>query len=182
MRSKKESNLVPKGSGKQKNGRGQTDQFICRYCHRLVLAGGQFSGVRSRNHCPYCLHSRHLDMHTAGDRLSACKALMEPVGLTCKRTAGKYGQARGELMLIHRCLGCGKLCINRIAGDDDERRLVEYFESSWRLPAWLRERLAARDIELLGERDAGFVYSRVFGQPQVTRPFRLPADQTKEIH
>jgi hypothetical protein len=31
----------------------------------------------------------------------------------------------GEWALIHRCRRCGRLAANRIAGDDDERRLEE---------------------------------------------------------
>jgi hypothetical protein len=48
--------------------------------------------VRNRNHCPYCLWSRCLDLFRAGDRLSACKAPMQPVGLALKHTRKKYGR------------------------------------------------------------------------------------------
>jgi hypothetical protein len=30
----------------------------------------------------------------------------------------------GEWMLVHRCVECGKLCGNRIAGDDNELALM----------------------------------------------------------
>jgi hypothetical protein len=35
---------------------------------------------------------------------------MEPIGLRFKHD--------GELMIVHRCLSCGKISVNRIAGDD----------------------------------------------------------------
>ncbi len=63
--------------------------------------------------------------------MSACKAIMQPIGLTVKRGRNKYGEGMfGELMLIHRCSECGKLSINRIAADDQTERLMEIFFSS----------------------------------------------------
>lgn len=89
------------------------------------------SGVHHRNHCPYCLSSRHLDLFKAGDRLSACKASMRPVALTLKKTVKKYStQDKGEIMLVHRCEGCGKISINRIAADDSAEVLMDVFERS----------------------------------------------------
>lgn len=35
---------------------------------------------------------------------------MNPIGLTLRND--------GELMIVHRCLSCGKIAPNRIAGDD----------------------------------------------------------------
>jgi hypothetical protein len=70
------------------------------------------------------LHSRHLDLLRAGDRLAACKGSMQPVALTCKRSRKRYGQAAGELMLVHRCCECGKLSLNRIAADDDGEAIL----------------------------------------------------------
>jgi hypothetical protein len=89
-----------------------------------VVADPFFSGVQHRNHCPYCLWSRHLDHEKAGDRLSACKAGMRPIGLTYKRTRKKYGDQRGEMMLVHLCLDCGKVSLNRVAADDDSEMLA----------------------------------------------------------
>jgi DNA-directed RNA polymerase subunit RPC12/RpoP len=99
-------------------------EFQCVHCRQHVTSTWLLSGVRNRNHCPYCLHSRHLDLFHAGDRLAACKGRMQPVGLTLKRTPKKYGDGWGELMLVHRCVECGKLSINRIAADDDNTSLL----------------------------------------------------------
>src|SRR5512137_2268473 len=65
--------------------------FKCVFCHVFVSAEPALSGVQNRNHCPYCLWSRHLDLLRPGDRLAACKEKMKPVGLTFKKTAKKYG-------------------------------------------------------------------------------------------
>jgi len=106
-------------------------EFSCAHCGCLVSAAHSLSGVKNRNHCPYCLWSCHLDLFAAGDRLSACKGPMNPIGLTMKRTRNKYQlEARGELMLIHECTECGSLSINRIAGDDDSESILLVFRDS----------------------------------------------------
>lgn len=68
-------------------------------------------GGRHRNHCPNCLYSKHVDGKMPGDRKSECHSLMEPIGLLTRRN--------GEQVLIHRCLGCGKIDPNRVAADDN---------------------------------------------------------------
>ncbi len=66
-----------------------------------------------------------------GDRLSACKAGMRPVGLALKRVNKKYGSPKaGELMLVHACSECGKVSLNRLAADDDPQAVLETFEAS----------------------------------------------------
>ena len=99
----------------------------------IVSTARLLSGVGNRNHCPYCLHSRHLDWQRAGDRLAACKGSMQPVGLTFKQIRKKYGAAHGELMLVHRCTECGKLSINRIAADDDSETMLVIYQHSLHL-------------------------------------------------
>lgn len=107
--------------------------FKCAHCHSLVSSANFLSGVNNRNHCPYCLWSCHLDLYAAGDRLSACKGQMKPIGLTMKNGRNKYRlEKRGELMLVHECIECGTLSINRIAADDVPSMIVEVFEASLR--------------------------------------------------
>lgn len=82
--------------------------FRCRQCKRLV--GAPPSGGRHRNHCPFCLYSRHVDGRTPGDRASDCGSAMAPVGMATRRN--------GEYVLVHRCLGCAIERVCRIAADD----------------------------------------------------------------
>lgn len=42
---------------------------------------------------------------------------MKPIGLRFKND--------GELMIVHRCLSCGKISPNRIAGDDFTDAILE---------------------------------------------------------
>ncbi len=73
-------------------------------------------GGRHRNHCPYCLHSRHVDGRTPGDRASDCGSRMAPVGV--------FARPNGEQVLVHRCLGCGFERYNRVAADDDAAAIM----------------------------------------------------------
>lgn len=141
-----------------------SDLFLCRKCRLPVHAGTGPQGRQNRNHCPHCLYSRHLDMTKAGDRLSACKGLMKPVGITGKHSLKKYGSLPGELMLVHVCLECGKISINRIACDDDADVIFECFEQSLQMPAGLGSRLEAGGVELLGKDKRELVILRLFGR------------------
>lgn len=139
------------------------EDFKCLHCRRPVSATTALSGVVNRNHCPYCLHSRHLDLYRAGDRLAACKEDMRPIGLSLKRIFKKYGPGRGELMLVHQCTGCGKLSLNRLAADDDVGRVMEIFEASFGLGTSLCTLLAEEGILLLGADDRAGVEQQLFG-------------------
>ncbi len=81
--------------------------FICENCKKFVRF--KAPGTKNRNHCPFCLCSRHLDIRI-GDRKSKCLGLMIPVGKIIKED--------GEEMIIHRCIKCGEVKKNRVAGDD----------------------------------------------------------------
>ncbi len=84
------------------------ESFICRNCGMEVVPTGAAS--EHRNHCPNCLHSRHLDIEP-GDREADCGGLMEPVSVWVRRG--------GEWAIIHRCRQCGWLSSNRVAADDN---------------------------------------------------------------
>lgn len=138
--------------------------FVCSVCHRYVCAAAAFSGVQHRNHCPYCLSSRHLDLYKAGDRLSACKAPMQPVALALKRTLKKYAQpGQGEIMLVHLCQECGKASLNRIAADDDSEAVLGIFESSQTLDVKTWSLLNCSGITLLGVEDRPIVHRQLTG-------------------
>ncbi len=99
--------------------------FICLNCGQRVSI--KAVGTKNRNHCPNCLWSLHVDDKMPGDRKSNCRGLMKPIGLTFKNEGlDKYGHARtGEIMIIHQCVLCGKILNNRIAGDDNPKKILE---------------------------------------------------------
>lgn len=76
--------------------------FTCEHCGREV----EPLGYTSRNHCPYCLWSKHLD-NDPGDRASGCGGLMEPVGAEPDPKKG--------FVIIHRCRQCGAVRRNKAA-------------------------------------------------------------------
>lgn len=137
--------------------------FICDHCHGFIYTGSRLPGVKNRNHCPYCLWSRHLDLYVAGDRLSACKSLMQPVGLTIKHTRKKYGISPGELMLVHLCEVCNNLSINRVAADDIPKTLFAVFEGSFQIDGAIHDSLEYGGIRLLEEADSPLVLRQLFG-------------------
>ncbi|HET8912162.1 MAG TPA: RNHCP domain-containing protein [Ktedonobacteraceae bacterium] len=83
--------------------------FKCRHCRQFI--GPVPSGGSHRNHCPFCLFSRHVDDRVSGDRASICGSSMQPIG--------RFQRSKGEYVVVHRCLGCGFERFNRIAADDD---------------------------------------------------------------
>jgi hypothetical protein len=82
--------------------------FACANCGTPVapLQNGGY-----RNHCPFCLYSRHVDRRP-GDRAASCRGMMEPVGVDYR--AGK------GFLVVHRCLRCGFTRPNRVSDDDIE--------------------------------------------------------------
>lgn len=143
--------------------------FRCAHCGHIVSSAHLLSRVNNRNHCPYCLWSRHLDLYSAGDRLSACKAPMQPLALTAKRSRNKYGRGRGELMLVHLCTDCGDVSLNRIAADDDATTLLEVFEASLALPTRTRVLLLNNGIDVLSSESLPQLQFQLFGNTSCVR-------------
>jgi RNHCP domain-containing protein len=140
--------------------------FRCEHCHVIVSSAHFLSGVNNRNHCPYCLWSCHLDLYASGDRLSACKGQMKPIGLTMKNGRNKYRlDHRGELMLIHQCVECAALSINRIAADDDPSTIIEIFRTSMESP--FHARCVENGIQMLKAQDEDSVYKQLYGGIEV---------------
>jgi len=149
--------------------------FKCEHCRSFVSVT-KFVGTAHRNHCPFCLWSKHIDQKFAGDRKAACLGLMEPVGLTFKEEGkDKYGKIiQGELMVVSRCVLCYKFSINRIAADDEPKAILELFEKSLKiekdLPAGrqgLKKELEKMGIRLLKEEDREEIKVQLFGKEQL---------------
>jgi hypothetical protein len=143
---------------------GREGGFKCVQCKREVPAESFFSHVQNRNHCPWCLWSRHLDLHAAGDRLCACKGAMRPVALTLKQHHKRYSRpGSGELMLVHVCEECGASSINRIAADDRADLVLDVYQASLHLAPVTRQRLSIENIRLLAVGECSLVLARLGG-------------------
>ena len=81
------------------------EAFACGTCGRDVPCGGR----RPRDHCPWCLHSRHVDV-VPGDRASTCGGDLVP------QSAERSAQGKGW-MIVYRCVACGALRRNRVLDD-----------------------------------------------------------------
>jgi RNHCP domain len=152
------NNRFTQGRDRRGQARPTEEMFTCVHCHLYISCSPSVSGVQNRNHCPYCLWSRHLDWREPGDRMCSCRAPMEPVALTTRRGRNKYaGERDGELMLIHRCAGCTKLVLNRVAADDSAEVILAVFEASLAMGATLGAELALQGVSLLRRRLFGNV-------------------------
>ena len=80
--------------------------FICTNCGKEVPP----LKYTSRNHCPYCLCSIHVDIDP-GDRANTCKGLLIP-------TAIEYNSKKGYI-IVHKCKICGEIKKNKSAEDYD---------------------------------------------------------------
>ena len=107
------------------------EEFICENCGKKVSK----LGYSCRDHCPYCLHSKHVDKNP-GDRQETCHGDLEPVSLEID---GKKGYVISE--------------------DDDDRltaikiknNKTYYFDMPEQL-AFLKKELTGTGLILLGEK------------------------------
>lgn len=94
----------------------KNEGFRCEHCGAVVPAAEK----TCRNHCPYCLHSKHVDINP-GDRANPCQGLLSPIGYESHSKKG--------LMILFECGRCGfrgrniALREDRYAADDYERIL-----------------------------------------------------------
>jgi DNA-directed RNA polymerase subunit RPC12/RpoP len=81
------------------------DPFDCEHCGRQVppLKAG------CRNHCPFCLTSKHVDV-LPGDRQNPCQGLLEACGYEL--------EGRKGIMILFRCARCGETVRNKAALED----------------------------------------------------------------
>lgn len=80
--------------------------FVCEQCGRKVPPVTR----TCRNHCSFCLYSKHVDEFTPGDRESMCGGLMRPLRV-------EYDGKKGTV-IIFRCEKCHKEGRNKAADDD----------------------------------------------------------------
>ena len=90
--------------------------FICAHCGFEVKP----LGYSSRNHCPKCLWSLHVDVNP-GDRANDCGGQMEPIRVEPDPKKG--------YVIVYRCTKCGEIKRNRAAHEaksqpDDLKLLI----------------------------------------------------------
>ena len=94
--------------------------FVCVNCNKNVKA----LNYTSRDHCPYCLCSIHIDI-LPGDRQNDCKGLLIPVDL-------EYNQKKGYV-IVYKCQKCGMLHKNKVAVDDDKFMITKVSNKTYKI-------------------------------------------------
>ena len=90
----------------EKRFRKNDEGFVCAVCGKEVPPL-RFS---SRNHCPFCLSSIHLDVNP-GDRAAECGGIMDAVKTE--------PDAKKGFVIYHKCRKCGAIRRNRAATGRD---------------------------------------------------------------
>ena len=87
------------------------EEFICINCEKKVPK----LNYSSRDHCPYCLYSLHVDINP-GDRQNTCKGILEPIGIE---------KFKDTYKIIYKCQSCKELHKNIMAKDDNYDEILK---------------------------------------------------------
>lgn len=94
-----------------KNFTMRDEHFTCEHCNKDILP----LGYTARDHCPYCLYSKHVDI-MPGDRKNQCHGLLEPIGIE---------KFKDTYKIIYKCQKCRETHKNIMAKDDDIDMIIE---------------------------------------------------------
>ena len=92
------------------------ETFKCDNCGREVFK----LNYTARDHCPYCLYSKHVDINP-GDRLNSCQGLLKPIGIE---------KFKNSYKIIYICNKCGTIHKNVMANDDDFDEIIKLSQKS----------------------------------------------------
>ena len=87
------------------------EEFICSHCNKKV----EKLNYTARDHCPYCLYSKHVDINP-GDRKNNCKGLLKPIEIEKFKSTYK---------IVYKCEKCGTIHKNIMAQDDNVDKIIE---------------------------------------------------------
>ena len=87
------------------------ESFVCENCNKNV----QKLNYTARDHCPYCLYSKHVDINP-GDRSNKCKGLLKPIGIE---------KFKDTYKIVYKCEKCNQIHRNISAVDDDINIIID---------------------------------------------------------
>ena len=93
------------------------ENFICDVCKKNVNK----LGYTARDHCPYCLSSKHVD-NNPGDRENKCQGILKPIGIE---------KFKDTYKIIYKCEKCGSLHKNIMAKDDNFDKIIELSKNNY---------------------------------------------------
>lgn len=88
------------------------EEFKCENCGKQV----DKLGYTCRNHCPSCLHSKHVDINP-GDRAETCHGILVPVSIEISSKKG--------YVIVFKCKKCGAIRKNKAAEDDNMNLIID---------------------------------------------------------
>jgi len=91
------------------------ENFICEYCGKEVSK----LNYTARDHCPFCLYSKHVDI-LPGDRKNECCGLLKPIDIE---------KFKDTYKIIYKCEKCNKEHKNIIANDDDFNMILKIMQN-----------------------------------------------------
>ena len=89
----------------------RNENFICENCNKKV----EKLSYTARDHCPYCLYSKHVDINP-GDRQNTCHGLLKPIGIE---------KFKNTYKIIYKCEKCNQIHKNIISNDDNMDLIIE---------------------------------------------------------
>ncbi len=92
--------------------------FVCAFCGKQV----QPLGYTSRDHCPNCLASLHVDINP-GDRSNSCGGIMFPTDIEIDSKKG--------YKIKYKCSKCGKTHNNKSATDDNFKTILSVMNHTY---------------------------------------------------
>ncbi len=87
------------------------ENFTCENCRKAVSK----LNYTARDHCPYCLYSKHVDI-MPGDRANKCQGLLKPIGIE---------KFKDTYKIIYQCEKCNQIHKNIMANDDNMNLIIE---------------------------------------------------------
>lgn len=88
------------------------DNFVCEVCGKNVSK----LSYTARDHCPYCLSSKHVDINP-GDRANDCLGILRAIGIE----KGK----KDTIKIVYKCSKCGEIKRNKMAIDDNYELILD---------------------------------------------------------
>lgn len=86
------------------------NEFICENCGKKISK----LNYTARDHCNYCLYSKHVDINP-GDRANDCCGLLVPIDIE---------KFKDTYKIIYKCQKCNQEHKNIIANDDDMNEII----------------------------------------------------------
>lgn len=87
------------------------ESFTCENCGKQV----EKLNYTARDHCPYCLYSKHVDI-MPGDRENTCCGLLKPIAIE---------KFKDTYKIVYQCKKCNQIHKNIMATDDDMNLIIE---------------------------------------------------------